>query len=165
LAWRLSYEPIESEESEDFKDPQIRSQIKTKIFLGYTSNLVSSGLRETLRFLAQHSLVQVIVTSAGGVEEDFIKCLAPTYVGSFNLSGTELRKRGLNRIGNLMIANDNYCKFEDWLMPILDEMLDMQRNEVILQGFGAWALFSQKVTHPSYICFVMNREWFGHLRK
>lgn len=29
------------------------------IFLGYTSNLVSSGLRETIRFLVQHSLVSL----------------------------------------------------------------------------------------------------------
>jgi deoxyhypusine synthase len=130
LAWRLSDEPVAEDESPEFKDPAVRAQTRTKIFLGYTSNLVSSGLRENIRFLAQHSMIQVIVTSAGGIEEDFIKCLAPTYVGSFNLSGTELRKRGLNRIGNLMIANDNYCKFEDWLMPILDEMLVMQKEHV-----------------------------------
>jgi hypothetical protein len=27
------------------------------------------------------------VTTAGGVEEDFIKCLAPTYIGDFALNG------------------------------------------------------------------------------
>jgi deoxyhypusine synthase len=34
------------------------------------------------------------VTTAGGVEEDFIKCLAPTYLGEFHLKGAELRKQG-----------------------------------------------------------------------
>ena len=43
------------------------------MFLGFTSNLISSGVREQLRFLAQHSMVDVIVTTAGGIEEDFIK--------------------------------------------------------------------------------------------
>ena len=71
------------------------------------------------------------MTSAGGIEEDFIKCLGPTYVGSFSLSGSALRKKGLNRIGNLLIANDNYCHFEDWLMPILDEMLVEQNDASI----------------------------------
>ncbi|MCO5583901.1 hypothetical protein L7F22_037818 [Adiantum nelumboides] len=33
-----------------------------------------------------------------------------------------IEKKGLNRIGNLLVPNDNYCKFEDWVMPILDEM-------------------------------------------
>ena len=70
------------------------------------------------------------MTTAGGVEEDFIKCLAPTYVGEFSLSGRDLRDRGINRIGNLLAPNDNYCKFEDWLMPILDEMVKEQKEQV-----------------------------------
>ncbi|EON66530.1 deoxyhypusine synthase [Coniosporium apollinis CBS 100218] len=99
---------------------------KTTIFLGYTSNLISSGLRETLRYLVQHRHVSAIVTTAGAVEEDFIKCLAPTYLGSFTMAGKELRQRGMNRIGNLIVPNDNYCKFEDWVIPILDRMLEEQ---------------------------------------
>ena len=74
--------------------------------------------------------VDCVVTTAGGIEEDFIKCLAPTYVGDFHLSGRDLRDRGINRIGNLLAPNDNYCKFEDWLMPILDEMVAEQKEQV-----------------------------------
>ena len=44
----------------------------------------------------------MIVTTGGGIEEDIIKCLAPTYLGDFKLDGEALRKRGLNRIGNLL---------------------------------------------------------------
>ncbi|OBS74022.1 hypothetical protein A6R68_15433 [Neotoma lepida] len=99
------------------------------IFLGYTSNLISSGIRETIRYLVQHNMVDVLVTTAGGVEEDLIKCLAPTYLGEFSLSGKELRENGINRIGNLLVPNDNYCKFEDWLMPILDQMVLEQNTE------------------------------------
>src|SRR3989338_1950197 len=35
---------------------------KSFIFLGYTSNLVSSGLREVFRYLAENKKVDVIVT-------------------------------------------------------------------------------------------------------
>lgn len=97
--------------------------------MGYTSNLISSGLRESLRFLAQHKLVDVIVSSAGGIEEDLIKCLAPTFIGDFHLKGENLRRRGINRIGNLLVPNDNYCKFEDFMNPILDAMLLEQQTE------------------------------------
>ncbi|KFP70172.1 Deoxyhypusine synthase, partial [Acanthisitta chloris] len=41
--------------------------------------------------------VDVLVTTAGGVEEDLIKCLAPTYIGDFALRGQELRPKGINR--------------------------------------------------------------------
>jgi len=47
-------------------------------------------------------------------------------VADFDLDGADLRKRGMNRIGNLIVPNDNYCKFEDWLSPILDVMLAEQ---------------------------------------
>ncbi|PVI07657.1 Deoxyhypusine synthase [Periconia macrospinosa] len=98
----------------------------TTIFLGYTSNLISSGLREILRYLVQHKFVSAIVTTAGGVEEDFIKCLAPTYLGAFSTPGAGLRAKGMNRIGNLVVPNSNYCAFEDWVVPILDKMLEEQ---------------------------------------
>nr|POE76154.1 deoxyhypusine synthase [Quercus suber] len=107
-----------------WRDPETGE--KTTIFLGYTSNLISSGLRETLRWLVQHKHVSVIVTTAGGVEEDFIKCLAPTYLGAFSTDGASLRKQGMNRIGNLIVPNSNYCAFEDWVVPILDRMLEEQ---------------------------------------
>jgi deoxyhypusine synthase len=107
-----------------WRDPETDG--KTTIFLGYTSNLISSGLRETLRYLVEHRHVSAIVTTAGGVEEDFIKCLAPTYLGSFSTPGAGLRAKGMNRIGNLVVPNNNYCAFEDWVVPILDKMLEEQ---------------------------------------
>jgi len=69
------------------EDELTRRKNNCTIFLGYTSNMASCGVRESIRFLAQHKLVDCIVASAGGVEEDFIKCLAPTYLGDFALSG------------------------------------------------------------------------------
>ena len=93
--------------------------------LGFTSNLISSGLREIIRFLVQHGYVSGIVTTAGGIEEDIVKCLGPTLLtpdGGFDVDGASLRRRGFNRIGNLVVPNDNYCKFEDWVMPILDRL-------------------------------------------
>ena len=74
--------------------------------------------------------VDVLVTTAGGIEEDLIKCLAPTYLGEFSLPGRELRQKGINRIGNLLVPNDNYCKFETWLTPILDKLLEEQKTDV-----------------------------------
>lgn len=41
--------------------------------------------------------VDVLVTTAGGVEEDLIKCLAPSYIGDFSLHGKALRENGINR--------------------------------------------------------------------
>ncbi|KAK8671476.1 hypothetical protein V6N13_038072 [Hibiscus sabdariffa] len=129
LDWRLSAETIAEGSSDKEKDPAHRESVRTKVFLGFTSNLISSGIRETIRYLTEHRMVDVIVTTTGGIEEDLIKCLSPTYKGDFSLPGAQLRSRGLNRIGNLLVPNDNYCKFEDWIMPVLDQMLKEQLEE------------------------------------
>ncbi|KAL6885939.1 hypothetical protein ACP4OV_010200 [Aristida adscensionis] len=129
LEWRLSHDKPSEDCCEAELDSEYRESVKCKIFLGFTSNLVSSGVRDIIRFLAQHRMVDVIVTTAGGIEEDLIKCLAPTYKGDFSLPGALLRSKALNRIGNLLVPNDNYCKFENWIMPILDSMLLEQSIE------------------------------------
>ncbi|MDP2947839.1 MAG: deoxyhypusine synthase [Nanoarchaeota archaeon] len=97
---------------------------KAKIYLGYTSNMVSSGLRDVFRYLVEHKFVDVVVTTAGGIEEDFIKCLGDFKIGDFNLSGKELRKKGINRIGNILVPNSRYCRFEEFLIPILEKHKD-----------------------------------------
>lgn len=81
-------------------------------------------------FLKYHdSQVDVIVSTAGGIEEDFMKCLAPTFLGDFKLKGRDLRANGVNRLGNLLIPNQNYCLFEDWVNPILNAMADEQERD------------------------------------
>ena len=124
LNWRLSDDPIKPSDGDELKDPALRAATKATVWLGITSNMISSGQREIIRFLAQHKLVDVIVTSAGGVEEDIMKTLKPHFVGDFALRGKHLRMRGLNRLGNLVVPNENYVAFEEWLTPLLSTMHD-----------------------------------------
>ena len=88
------------------------------IFLGYTSNMVSCGIREIIRYLVQHKMVDCIVTTCGGIEEDFIKCLSSFHVGNFDSDDKELRLKQINRTGNIYVPSKCYLKFEDWIMPI-----------------------------------------------
>ena len=119
-----------SEEQQQQLQEGTKNQDRCSIWLSFTSNMISSGLRESFVFLAKHKMIVAAVTSAGGVEEDLIKCLGPTVVGDFALKGKWLRKKGWNRIGNLVVPNDNYCKFEDWLQPQLDLLLKRQQERL-----------------------------------
>jgi len=99
---------------------EMRKQ-KAFIYLGYTSNMATTGIREIIRYLAEHKLIDYLVTSGGGIEEDFIKCLGDFKLGEFNLSGTELRDRGINRAGNVLIPNSRYVKFEELVIKTLEK--------------------------------------------
>ena len=139
--------PVDPDKSEPPKDA------KCTIFLGYTSNLISSGLRETIRFLVEHKHVSCVVTTAGGIEEDLIKCLAPTFLGSFTSDGKVLREGGLNRIGNLVVPNDNYCAFEDWLTPILNQMLVEQENGTRWTPSRMIHRLGKEINHPDSVLY------------
>jgi deoxyhypusine synthase len=108
----------------------INEMIKEKayIYLGYTSNMVTSGMREIIRYLAEHKKIEVLVTTAGGIEEDLIKCLGDFKLGNFRAIGSELREKGINRAGNIYIPNSRYCRFEEFIIPILNEFYKRQKE-------------------------------------
>ncbi|MBW9221396.1 deoxyhypusine synthase [Methanothermococcus sp. SCGC AD-155-M21] len=112
------------------KIEDIRSTNKDEItvFLGYTSNMVSSGLREIIAYLVKHKKIDVIVTTAGGVEEDFIKCIKPFLIGDWYLNGAKLREEGINRIGNILVPNDRYVEFEKYMREFFKDLEDNQRK-------------------------------------
>lgn len=115
---------------------------KAFIYMGYTSNLVSSGLRDVFRYLVEHKKVNAIVTTTGGVEEDIIKCLGDFILGDFKASGKELREKGINRIGNIFVPNSRYVKFEEVMQPILEELYQQQKKtgEVVCPSDIVWKL-------------------------
>ena len=47
--------------------------------------MISSGNREIIKYLVQHKMIDCIVTSAGGVEEDLMKCISSFHVGTWNV--------------------------------------------------------------------------------
>jgi len=68
------------------------------------------------------------MSSTGGIEEDFIKCQGACYMGDFSVDDRKWRKIGLNRIGNMIAPNDNYCDFEGFILPIFSEMVKQQKE-------------------------------------
>lgn len=135
----------------------------SKIFLGYTSNLVSSGLRDVLRKILQHKKAHVVVSTAGGIEEDIIKVLRPSRLGDYSMDGAELRSKGLNRVGNVLIPNRNYVAFEKWITELFDDIVDgkIPRPDTGPEGRpveGYRMLGNTAVITPSRLVYEMGRK-------
>lgn len=90
-------------------------QADAKIYLTFTSNIVSSGLREVIAYLARENLVDVMITTSGSVTEDVIKSFKPFKMGEWDADEAELRERGINRLGNIYVESDCYVKLEQYL--------------------------------------------------
>ncbi len=127
---------------------------KATIFLGYTSNIVSSGVREIIRFLVQEKKVGVCVTTGGGVEEDIIKCLGDFILGDFRAKGSDLRDRAINRIGNIFVPNSRYVAFEKFVMPVLEELYQEQksRKKSLTTYEIVWKL-GERIANKESICY------------
>ncbi len=132
---------------------------KAFIYLGYTSNMVTSGVREVIRFLAEHKKVNVFVTTAGGIEEDIIKCLGDFKLGDFRADGRVLREKGINRAGNIFIPNSRYCDFEDFIMPIFEEFYKRQKEtgKIVTPSELIWKL-GEKINDKSSIYYWANKN-------
>ncbi len=82
------------------------------VFFGFTANMMASGLRGLFTELAKKKYIDVVVTTGGSIDHDLIRAYSDYYLGDFNLDDRELHKKGLNRIGNILVPNDRYILLE-----------------------------------------------------
>ncbi|MEM3372758.1 MAG: deoxyhypusine synthase [Candidatus Anstonellales archaeon] len=97
------------------------------IFLGFTANLVASGLRGYLASLVKKGLVDVIVTTGGGIDHDVIRCFMDYQVGDFDFDDKELHDNSINRIGNILVHNKCYEKLEQISNQVLVKLIELKR--------------------------------------
>jgi len=100
-----------------------------KVYLAFTSNMVTSGLRGFFAQLVNLKIADVIVTTVGGIEEDIMKASGDKFViGDFESDDIALNEKGVNRVGNVFITNEMYAKFESRMMPMLKALYDKKKR-------------------------------------
>lgn len=111
-----------------------------KIFLTFTSNMVTSGLRGFFAQVVSLGIPNFLVTTAGAIEEDIMKANGEEFkIGSFDTDDVELHEKGINRVGNLMIDTEGYMGFEDWVVKALEQCYVKKKRwnvSELLKEFG-----------------------------
>jgi len=80
------------------------------VYLTFTSNIVSSGLREVVAHLVREGYVDVIITTSGSLTEDVIKTARPFKMGEWDADEAALRggnqppRQHLRPLGPLRLA-------------------------------------------------------------
>jgi deoxyhypusine synthase len=127
-----SYENVGFQSVELHRASEVIVKMKkdsAKVFLTFTSNMVTSGLRGFFAQLIELGIADVLVTTVGGLEEDIMKATGEVFsIGNFNTDDVELHERGINRIGNLLIQNQSYMNFEDMITDILSKLYAKQKR-------------------------------------
>lgn len=100
-----------------------------KIFLTFTSNMVTSGLRGFFAQVIKYGMADIIVTTVGGIEEDIMKAKGERFkIGGFDADDVELHEKGINRIGNLFVDVESYMNFEDSILVMLDTLYQKKKR-------------------------------------
>jgi deoxyhypusine synthase len=123
----LGYQATELKEAEKVILKMKKS--KSIIFLTFTSNMVTSGLRGFFAQLCSLKIPNVLVTTSGSIEEDIMKSFGENFeISSFYADDVAMHERGENRIGNLLIRNESYMKFEDIIIKILESIYEKKKR-------------------------------------
>ena len=123
----LGYQAIELAEAEKVVLKMKRSG--AKIFLTFTSNMVTSGLRGFFAQLCKLQIPNIIVTTSGSIEEDIMKSFGEEFeITNFHADDTALHERGENRVGNLIIRSESYMKFEDKMNEYLSKIYEKHKR-------------------------------------
>lgn len=100
-----------------------------KIFLTFTSNMVTSGLRGFFAQAIELHMADAIVTTVGGIEEDIMKAHGEKFqVGRFDADDVELSEKGVNRVGNVFVKNESYMKFEDIIKGMIEKLYEKKKR-------------------------------------
>ncbi|GBE20046.1 MAG TPA: deoxyhypusine synthase [Candidatus Pacearchaeota archaeon] len=100
-----------------------------KIFLTFTSNMVTSGLRGFFAQLCRMKIPNILITTSGSIEEDIMKSMGDKFeISNFYADDTAMHERGENRVGNLLIRNESYMKFEDKMNEMLEKVYEKQKR-------------------------------------
>lgn len=95
---------------------------RATVFLSFTSNMVASGLRGIFAELCKRKFIDVIITAGGSLDHDLIRAYDDYYIGDFFMDDVELHRKGVNRLGNILIPNERYELLEKKIKPVFERL-------------------------------------------
>jgi len=98
-------------------------------FFSFPACIVSTGTRGVIKDMVKNKMVDVIITTCGMIDHDLARLWRDYYQGYFEADDAELRKKGINRLGNVFIPNDSYgIILEKKVQPILEKLHKIKKE-------------------------------------
>ncbi len=100
------------------------SDPNTLVFLSFTANLISTGLRGLIAKFIERGFADVVITTAGTLDHDIAKAMGGKYYQSyFDVDDVEMGRAGIHRIGNVAVRKEHYGPLiEKFVHSALEEL-------------------------------------------
>lgn len=94
------------------------------VFLSFPACIMATGTRGVIVEMVKRRLVDVIVTTCGTLDHDLARSWKKYYHGDFNMNDSELRRKGISRLGNVLVPDASYgLILEKRLIPMFEKIL------------------------------------------
>ncbi len=93
-------------------------------FLSFPAAIISTGNRGIIKEFVRRKLCDVVITTCGTLDHDIARAYKPYLSGGeFTMDDVELEKKGVHRLGNVLVPRDNYGPLiEEKVQKILADM-------------------------------------------
>jgi len=96
-------------------------------FLSFPACIIATGTRGIIRDMVKRKWFQVLITTCGTLDHDLARCYRDYYHGDFYMDDKELCKKGVNRLGNVLVPNTSYGE-------IIEEKMTEFLNSIYAEG-------------------------------
>ncbi len=119
---------------------RILSDEEMTTFLSFPADIVATGTRGVLETLVRGGYVDAVLTTCGTLDHDVARSVRPYYHGEWDLDDAKLYRKGLYRLGNLVIPRSHYGRPVEQRMQKLLTRLYQQGVRKLSTRDLTWAI-------------------------
>jgi len=100
-------------------------------FLSFPACIMATGTRGVIRDMVKNKWFNIVITTCGTVDHDLARCYKNYYQGDFFMDDKELHRKGISRIGNILVPNESYGEIiEEKMTEFLSEIYSENVKEL-----------------------------------
>jgi len=126
-------------------------------FLSFPACIMATGTRGIIREIVKREWFSVIVTTCGTLDHDLARCYREYYQGDFFMDDRELHRKGVHRIGNVLVPRESYGEIiEAEMLKFLKE-LKSEGKKTLATYELCWEL-GKRLNESSFLYWCWKNE-------
>ncbi len=132
---------------------EFQNEKKCLKFLSFPADIISTGTRGVIKDMIKEKMFDIVITTCGTLDHDIARSFKDYYQGSFDLNDSELHKKKMHRLGNVVIPIESYgVIIEEKIKEFLGEILKSQESKEISTYELCWEI-GKKINNESSILY------------
>lgn len=106
---------------------KMMKDMKCTKFLSFIGAIMSTGVRGIIRDMLRYKMFDCVITTCGAIDHDVARTSANYYSGDLRMDDHLLLKKGIHRLGNVLVPQDSYG-------PVIERKMQQCLRELYNEG-------------------------------